>query len=453
MKQFQTVNPYTGAQLAVYERETISEALQKIESFSEMQTRWSELSAEERGERLLHVSERLRQQKNNLALQMCLEMGKPITQATLEIEKCAKSLELFIPLAIPQLAEKKIEAHYKHTIVRPEPYGLVLSIQPWNFPYWQLFRMAAAAWMAGNLVVLKHSDVTAGCAELIEKICQFDDLKLILNLKLSHEDTAEIIKSDAIHMVTLTGSTRAGQEVGAVAGAALKKQIFELGGSDAYIVLPDCDLPNAVQSCVKSRLTNSGQSCIAAKRFYIHESIFENFKGLFLKELSQYKMGNPELPETQIGPLATSKFADDLKRQIQKAISKGAKFTSAGIQVEPKPGFADVGVLDFGQELSAFETEEIFGPVASLYKFQDVQQVIKVINRGPYGLGGAVFTRNLPLAKTVSEQMKVGLFAINTTVQSDARAPFGGMKQSGVGRESSAIGLQEFISWKMIGQN
>lgn len=450
--QFQTINPYTQKQIQTYEYEKLPDVLIKIRKFSEFQKKWSAMTLSERGAHLKKIAVRLQEQKNRLAQQMTDEMGKPIAQSRAEIEKCATGLEKYVDLTSTFQTETTLAAHYPKTVLRAEPYGLIFSIQPWNFPYWQVFRMASAAWMAGNLVVLKHSNITAGCAALIEQICDLDELPLILNVRVTHEDAAEIIRAPEIHMVTLTGSTRAGQQIGAVAGATLKKQLFELGGSDAYVVLADAQIDQAVQNCVKSRMTNSGQSCIAAKRFFVHESLFNEFKEKFLIELTKYKMGDPNDVQTQVGPLAANNFVEILQQQLKKAAAEGGVFASVTSANPNEQVFSPMGVLDFGTNLKGFEKEELFGPVAQLYRFQDVNEVIQTINKGIYGLGGAVFTTNLTEAQRVAKAMQVGMVAINSTVQSDARAPFGGAKSSGVGRESGAVGFNEFICWKVIGE-
>lgn len=451
-KQFQTVNPFTKKNIETYQYEKLSDVFIKIKKFSHLQKNWAEMTIQERGAHLKKVAVRLQQQKSRLAQQMTDEMGKPIAQSIAEIDKCAKGLEMYVELTSSLQVETTLAAHYKKTLLRAEPYGLIFSIQPWNFPFWQVFRMASAAWMAGNLVVLKHSNVTAGCAALIEQICDIDNLPLILNVRVTHEDAAEIVRAPEIHMVTLTGSTRAGKQIGAVAGEALKKQLFELGGSDAYVVLGDCKLDEAVKSCVKSRMTNSGQSCIAAKRFFIHDSIFHEFKEKFLTELASYTMGDPNNSKTQTGPLAANSFVQGLKQQIQKATSEGAEFTSVQMQNPDETVFSPMGVLDFGANLRGFEKEELFGPVAQLYKFSDVDAVIRTINDGIYGLGGAVFTQNHQEAVRIANAMQVGMVAINSTVQSDARAPFGGTKSSGLGRESGLVGFNDFVCWKVVGE-
>ena len=450
--QIKTTNPSNQEFLKTYELHSISEAFEKIRAFASRQEKWKEVSVEKRAQTIKKIAQQLRTQKDLLAKQATLEMGKPITQSLAEVEKCAGALETMADLASKNLHQKEVQAHYRKTIVRPEPYGLVFSIQPWNFPYWQALRMAACAWMAGNLVVLKHSGIVAGCAELIEKISEVDGQKLLLNLRLAHTDTAEVIKSPLIQAVTFTGSTTGGKNIAAAAGGALKKCVLELGGSDAYIVLPDCDLELAVKTCVQARLINSGQSCIAGKRFFVHDQIFIEFKKRFKETMQTYKIGDPLKPETQVGPLAAAKFVQQLQEQTKRANFAGAKLEWIEHQLPAGGYFNHLGILDFGSNLKVFENEEVFGPVASLYRFTDLQEVIQVINGGPFGLGSGIFTQDISMAEKISQQINVGTFVINTFVQSDARVPFGGVKESGIGREMGLEGLHDFVAWKVVGE-
>ena len=448
---FKTINPSDQSVLAEYSFHSREEAFDQIQKFSDLQNDWKNFKIEDRAIAVKKVASQLRVQKNQLARQATLEMGKPISQALSEIEKCAVALETIADLAVENLKDKEVQAHYKKTLIRPEPYGLIFSIQPWNFPYWQVLRMAACAWMAGNLIVLKHSNEVAGCADLLEKICTIQNKKLLLNLRLTHLDAAEMIKLPFIRAVTFTGSTSAGKKIAEIAGSYLKKCILELGGSDAYIVMPDCDLDLAVKTCVQSRLINSGQSCIAAKRFFVHEQIFFPFKNKFMDTLKTYKIGDPLQEETQVGPLAAPRFLQTLLEQTKRARMAGAKLDWTEINLPSKGNYSQLGILDFGSALKVFENEEVFGPIGSLYRFTDLNEVIQVVNAGPFGLGAAIFTKDLKLAEKVSQEMQCGTFVVNTLVQSDANAPFGGVKESGLGREMGLEGLHDFVSWKVVG--
>lgn len=449
--QFSTTNPYTQKTLVSYQYDSLLKVQDLIKKQSDMLNSWKNETLEFRAQCLKEISTRIKNKKNQLALQATIEMGKPITQSTLEVEKCANAFEQIADLALEHIKVSKVTAHFEETFLKPEPYGLILSIQPWNFPYWQVLRMAACALVTGNLIVLKHSDLVAGCAELIEELTTVRNYKLILNIKLTHADIAEVIKLPAIKMLTFTGSTKAGQHIGAIAGQYLKKQILELGGSDAYVILPDCNLELAAQICARSRLINSGQSCIAGKRFYIHAEIYSEFKNLFIANLQKAKQGDPELSSTTVGPLANIQFVEKIKNQLQQIQKLGGQYTE--VQKAAGQNFLSLGIVECDHSLSLFEDEEIFGPIALFYKFTDISAVVEAVNNGPFGLGGGIFTRNIELAKNIASQFEVGTFAINSYVQSDARVPFGGTKMSGLGREMGPQGLHDFISWKAIGIN
>jgi succinate-semialdehyde dehydrogenase/glutarate-semialdehyde dehydrogenase len=448
---YTTINPYDQSLLQNYEHHSLQDSFKKISVLSDQQKIWRNKPVHERALVINCLAGILRSKKEILAKQCMLEMGKPLKQGIAEVEKCAKTLEMIGTMATEQLKNQKIDAHYTETVLIPEPHGLVFSIQPWNFPYWQLFRMAACAWMAGNLVVLKHAEAVSGCAQLIEEVCAETGEALLVNLRLTHDDAAAVIRSRWISLVTLTGSTRAGKQIGKVAGEALKKQVLELGGSDAYIVMPDCDIEISATACAQARLTNSGQSCIAAKRFFVHESIYDKFRHLFLQNLKKAKLGHPSEADVQIGPMAAKKFADEIKRQINLALDTGAEFIEAQAPFENRPGFAPVGILDFGTKLNAFENEEVFGPVACFYKFKNVDDVVTAVNEGPYGLGGGIYSTDEAEALRIASLMEVGTFTVNTWVQSDARVPFGGRKESGLSYELGSMGLNEFVHWKVIG--
>ncbi|MFN8791278.1 MAG: aldehyde dehydrogenase family protein [Bdellovibrionales bacterium] len=447
---FQTFNPSTQEALQSYEYHRLEVALRELETFQTHQETWARQSLETRASRLREVAERLLSRREELARQASLEMGKPLSQAQAEVEKCARALQTLADLGVKALAPQEVAAHYRKTWLVPEPLGLILSVQPWNFPYWQLFRMAAGAWMAGNLVVLKHADLVAGCAQLIESVTNEGfDTHLILNLRLTHDEAAQVLGASQVRAVTLTGSTQAGRKIAEIAGRHLKKCVLELGGSDAYLVAADCDLESTVKICVQARLINSGQSCIAGKRFFVEEKIFDRFREAFLNEMRKLRRGSPFDSSTQVGPLAASRFVDALEAQIRKAQSEGAQFFATA---EREGNYSRQGLLDFGDNLTGFESEEIFGPVALLYRVRDWDRVIQVLNHGPFGLGGGAFTTNLKWGHEMARRLQVGTFVLNQFVQSDPRVPFGGTRDSGFGREMGSQGLFEFVSWKVVGE-
>jgi succinate-semialdehyde dehydrogenase/glutarate-semialdehyde dehydrogenase len=448
---FQTTNPTTGKTLQDYGYLSLDEAFRRVQILSVHQRNWESLSLEERRQYLLEIASRLRAQKQKLATQATLEMGKPLAAALTEIEKSASALEELSELALRTLEKRDVSSHYERAWVQPEPFGIIFSIQPWNFPYWQVFRLASSAWMSGNVIALKHSDEVAGCAELIEEICQVGQIQILKNFRLRDEDSAEIMRSRWIQAITVTGSNRTGKKVAALAGASLKKCVLELGGSDAYIILADADLDLAVKTLAQARVANSGQSCIAAKRFFVHESIFTDFKTRLKREMGKYTLGNPLDPLTQLGPLAGKRHLDHLFDQLKRAQAFGAKLDWSDLDLPSHGYFARPGILDFGLALSAFSDEEIFGPVASVYRFDLLSEVLETLNNGCYGLGGGIFTRDLALAEEVAKRVQVGNFVINSFVQSDPRLPFGGVKESGLGRELGVAGLLEFVNWKVVG--
>lgn len=447
--KFKTVNPYTNQELKEYSYHSLKETWEILKTLQETQNNWAELSPSSRGPILKNMASNFEAEKEVLARQASLEMGKPISSARAEVEKSIRALMTLAEIAPQVLKEKKVQAHYSETSIVPEPMGIIFSIQPWNFPYWQVLRMAATSLMAGNVILLKHSDQVAGCAELLEKICDRSEYQLLKSVRLTHENAARVIESPLVNMITFTGSTQGGRSVAQSAGRALKKCVLELGGSDAYIIMKDADLPNAIKQCALARLVNTGQSCVAGKRFFVHQDIKEKFLEGFLKAMKEFKKGDPLEEETQLGPLAQTRFHQQLLEQVERAAQLGAKLLIA--QKEEAP-FSPVGVLDFGPDLRGFEDQEIFGPMALLYEFDNVEDVIEVVNQGPFGLGGGVFTLNLQEAQRISSRVRVGSFAINTSTQSDPRLPFGGVRESGYGREMGIEGVMDFVSHKVIGR-
>lgn len=448
---FFTYDPFQQKQLQAYEYDSEAVIQSKLRQLQESQKTWGELSVVERAKYVRELAQRVSLCKERLATQASREMGKPISQSRTEVEKCVFALKSIAELAPEVLKSRSGESRYKATCVYPEPLGVVFSIQPWNFPYWQILRMAACAWMAGNVILLKHSNVVAGCAELLEQVLKREGEKpLLLSSHMTHEQAALVMNSKLVQAVTFTGSTRGGRQVAQAAGYGLKKCVLELGGNDAYIVMADCDLEHAVKTCVQSRIINSGQSCIAGKRFFIDERIFKKFLELFTIEMRKQSSGNPFEEDVQVGPLAQPQFVESFEKQIQNAKDLGAEF----IETFSRDGnFSSRGVLNFSDNLKAFEEEEVFGPVALMYRFKDVDHLIEVLNEGPFGLGAGIMTQDMQLAESVAQRVRVGTFVVNNFVQSDPRIPFGGTKDSGFGREMGAEGLCDFVSWKVVGKN
>lgn len=447
---FETANPYTLKKIKSYQYLTLAEARTKIDKLVQNQKKWSAKTLSQRLDFLKKVAVKFETNQKKLATQMSLEMGKPIRQSTIEVAKCIQALKEIEEVATLVVAPQRFSAHYKNVTLLPQAYGVVLSVQPWNFPYWQVVRMSVSAMVSGNVVALKHSDIVAGCAELLEEMFTFEDISVLQNLTLSHEDTAEVISWPQVQMVTFTGSTKGGAAVASVAAKNLKKSVLELGGSDAYLVLADADLKLAVSEILKSRMVNTGQSCICAKRVYVHKSLCEKFKEMFLAAMSEMKSGDPLANDTEVGPLAHIKFVEQLHQQIENAKQLGGAFVEVVNQSTQHKGFAKMGLIDFAENLRAHQDIEIFGPVINFFSFEKVQDVVDVLNEGPFALGAGVFTADVSLARQLAESVQVGNFVINDYLKTGTKVPFGGRKSSGYGFEMGQKGVEEFICWKVV---
>lgn len=447
---FNTTNPYTNQIIKSYQYDSFETAMVKVDLARQQQKIWSYLSLAERIQILKKISEKFVTHADVLAAQMCLEMGKPIRQAQDEIRKCVDTLSGIQEVAERVMVSSTTHAHYNQVVLSPEPYGLVLSVQPWNFPFWQVVRMAVGALVAGNLVLLKHSDLVAGCAEILESLFSVDDFKLVVNLVLTHEDTLRVLADPKINMLTFTGSVDGGSIVAAQAARHLKKSVLELGGSDAYLVLQDADIDLAVSLIIKSRFLNSGQSCICAKRVFVHESISVRFKNELLEKIKKLNVGDPSKIETDIGPLAHLKFVEQIRHHIAAAEKIGGVFHGVEFAEKYASHFSPIGLIDFNSKISAFQDIEIFGPVLAFYTFLDVEPVLEVINSGPFGLGGGVFSADPDCAHKLAKKINVGTVVINNFVQTGVKVPFGGRRKSGYGYELGEQGLNEFINWKVI---
>ncbi len=449
----QSINPTTGKLIQSYPEmtgKTLPGILQKTQNAFES-WRWSEFP--ERSRKMKKAAEILRARKEDLASLMAQEMGKPVTQGRAEIEKCAFACDYFAEGARRFLADETIPTEAARSFVTFQPLGVVLAIMPWNFPFWQVFRFAAPALMAGNAAILKHASNVTGCALTIEKIFQEAGFPsdLFRSLVLGSDQVGRIIDHPVIKAVTLTGSTRAGKEVASRAGRALKKTVLELGGSDPYLIFPDADLKAAVEQCVSSRLVNSGQSCIAAKRFIVPKAIQKQVEELFVTVMKSKRMGDPLKETTQVGPLAREDLRRELHGQVARSIKKGARLLLGG-EIPGTPGaFYPPTVLSHVQKgMPAYE-EEIFGPVAAIIPVKDEEEALKVANDSSFGLGAAIFTKDLKRAEELaSRHLEAGLCFVNAFVRSDPRLPFGGIKESGYGRELSDFGIREFVNVKTV---
>lgn len=448
-----SVNPATGTLIKEYELMSDEEIASIIEDIYEGQKSWSAKSFAHRAETLQKAGDILKDRKKELAKLMAKEMGKPLNQGVSEAEKCAWVCAYYAENAEAFLNDEPLESDASKSFVHFEPMGAILAIMPWNFPFWQLFRFAAPALMAGNSAVLKHSSNVSGCALEIEQILHKAGVpKNVFRTLIADNDQAgKVIENEHIKAVTLTGSTRAGKAVAKKAGSQIKKTVLELGGSDPYVVLSDADVTKAAETCVTSRLINSGQSCIAAKRFIVVADVYDQFVNTVVDLMKAKKVGAPDEEDVDVGPMARKDLRDDLHEQVMKSINAGAECILGGTVPEKDGAFYPPTVLvDVGKGMPAYD-EELFGPVASIIKVKDEDEAIAAANDTDFGLGAAVFSNDVERAqKIAAEKLQAGCCFVNEFVKSDPRLPFGGIKQSGYGRELSQFGIREFVNIKTV---
>jgi succinate-semialdehyde dehydrogenase/glutarate-semialdehyde dehydrogenase len=448
----QSVNPATGELIRQYDEwssEQLKAALERAQSAFEV---WSAQPLSERSARLRRIAEELGRNKTELSTLMTREMGKPITQSEAEIDKCIWVCEYFADNAERLLAPRSVETEARSSYVRFEPLGPILAVMPWNFPFWQVFRFGAPALAAGNVVLLKHASSVQGCAFAIEETLRRAGMAegVLTALVANEEQAGQLIDNPAIAAVTLTGSVRAGRAVGGQAGRSVKKSVLELGGSDPFIVLADADLDAAVQAAVTSRAINTGQSCIAAKRFIVEASIAERFEQAFVDRFAKLKLGNPLERDTDLGPLAREDLIEVLDQQVRESTRLGAKLILGGSRLERPGSFYPATVLtEVRPGMPAFD-QETFGPVAAFSRASDPEQALQLANRSCYGLGASIWTTDLRRAEELARRTQSGYVAINAIVKSDPRLPFGGIKASGYGRELGSFGLHEFVNIKTV---
>jgi len=448
----QSRNPANGAVIGEYSHHSPAEVDAALDAAKRAQSGWRRVPVAERVELLAALARELRADKDRYARLITEEMGKPITEAGAEIEKCALTCDYYARNAPEFLADETIESNASHSGIVFDPLGVVLAIMPWNYPFWQFFRFAAPALAAGNGAILKHASNVPGCAMEIEKLAMRAGAPegLVSNLLIASRDVADLIADDRIAAVTLTGSTEVGQIVASQAGAALKKQVLELGGSDAFIVLADADLEAAAETAVKARCINVGQSCVNAKRFIVEESVAERFVELFADGMSKLRIGDPMDVQTQIGPMARGNLRDELHDQVERSVAGGAKAVLGGTPLEGDGCYYAPTVLDRVTPDQVAFREELFGPVASVIRARDAEHAVALANDCEFGLGAAVWTTDLDRARAMSRDIEAGAVFVNGMVASDPRLPFGGIKKSGYGRELGALGIREFTNIKTI---
>ena len=452
MVGMKSVDPSSGEVVGNWEEHTLQQLDNALVTARDAYHLWREEPIAERAGHLKRVATRLRENRGELALLMTREMGKPVTQAESEVEKCAWACEHFAENAPRYLAEEPVKTEASYSAVRCDPLGPILSIMPWNFPLWQVFRFAAPALMAGNTVLLKHAEGVAGCSLAIER--QFAAAGfppgVFTSLLVSHDAVDRLIAHPVVAAVTLTGSVRAGRAVAASAGRHLKKCVLELGGSDPFIVLADADLNEAVEVAAKARTINSGQSCIAAKRFIVEESIAERFEEAFAERMKKLRVGDPKNRETEIGPLARLDLRDALHAQVMDAVDQGARLLTGGKPLEGAGFFYPPTVLSgVVPGMRAFD-EETFGPVAAITRADHADHAVRLANHSPFGLGASIWTRNVDRGRDLARRIHAGSVFVNSMVVSDPRLPFGGIKDSGYGRELGRDGIRELVNIKTV---
>lgn len=450
---FATFDPATGRPLRTHRPHTARGVERTLAQADRAFAAWRALSFAARARHLRAVARELRRSAEDYAALITAEMGKPVTQARAEVEKCALNCDYFAAHAAAILADERPAGAPAHRYVTYQPLGVVLAIMPWNFPFWQAFRAAAPALMAGNTMVLKHATNVTGCARAIERVFARAGVPrgVFATLVLDGAQTEPLVDDRRIAMITLTGSTAVGRRVAARAGAAMKPGVFELGGSDAYVVLADADLAAAAALCAESRLYNTGQSCVAAKRLIVVERVRARFEALLVAEMAARRAGDPRDPATQLGPLAREDLRAELHAQVTRSVRAGARLLLGGQMPGGRGWFYPATVLTGVRPGMAAFDEELFGPVAAVVPARDERHALTLANATPFGLGAAVFTRKRKRGERLARTaLRAGNAFVNEFVRSHPTLPFGGVGLSGHGRELGAWGLREFTNVKVI---
>ncbi|GGE50535.1 succinate-semialdehyde dehydrogenase [Agaricicola taiwanensis] len=447
-----SINPATGQEIARFDLHTKDDVEQALSAAAAAQAAWREKDISERVKLLTSIAKVLRANKDRYADMIVREMGKPIVEAEAEIEKCAFNCDFYAEAAPRFLGDEKVEANASESLVVFDPLGVVLAIMPWNYPFWQFFRFAAPAFAAGNGSILKHANNVPECALACEEIVREAGAPegLFKTLLIDHKLIEGMINDDRIAAVTLTGSTEVGAIVAGQAGKALKKQVLELGGSDPFIVLEDADIDEAAKVAVKARFTNVGQSCINAKRFIVVDSIADRFVEAFVKGVKELKVGDPTERDTKIGPMARGNLRDTLHEQVERTVTAGGKLLTGGKPAEGPGFFYLPTVLDNVEPGMAAACEETFGPAAAIIRVKNEDEAIKLANSIEFGLGSAIWSKNITRARKLARRIEAGAVFINGMVASDPRLPFGGIKKSGYGRELGSFGIREFVNIKTV---
>lgn len=451
----QSVNPVNGKIIKSYKEDTEIKLARKIEQTHKAWLGWRDSSFAERQLLMNKLAAQLTLTREHLAGLMAVEMGKPLKDGLAEIDKCAAVCTYYAKNGEAFLNHQLVKTEAAKSYVSFQPLGVVLAVMPWNFPFWQVFRFLAPALMAGNCGVLKHASNVPGCALAIEQLVKDAGFPVYVfqTLMIGSKAVAKVVEHPMVKAVTLTGSTEAGKIVAAQAGRLLKKTVLELGGSDPYLVLEDADLELAATTCASSRLINNGQSCIAAKRFIVDKKIEREFNRLFVDKIKQRKTGDPFETGTDLGPMARADLRDELHQQVLKNIEMGAKCILGGRipTIKGKHAYYEPTVLTGIKKGMPAYSEELFGPVASILTARNTAHAVSLANDTSFGLGAAVFTRNEQLGEDIAEtQLQAGSCFVNSLVKSDPRLPFGGINQSGYGRELGMFGIHEFVNIKTV---
>ena len=448
----ESINPTSGALLRRFEPHTPEEVDRRLDSAQTAFLGWKQTPFAERTAYMKRAAELLETEKARWGELMTVEMGKPIGAALAEAEKCAWVCRYYAENAEGFLADEPVQTDASRSFVRYQPLGAVLAVMPWNFPFWQVFRFAAPALMAGNVALLKHASNVPQCALAIQEIFQHAGFPegTFQTLLIGSSRVAALVADARVRAVTLTGSEAAGVGIGRAAGAELKKVVLELGGSDPFLVLPSANLETAATTAVKARTINNGQSCIAAKRFLVHQDVAAEFEGRFVEQMSTLKIGDPMDPSTEVGPLATPAIRTEVHEQVRKTIAAGARLLLGGRPLDRPGNFYAPTVLSDVPAGSPGAEEEIFGPVASLFRFGSLEEGLALANATRFGLGASAWTNDPAEREQLISGIAAGAVFVNGRVKSDPRLPFGGVKRSGFGRELSVHGIREFVNVKTV---
>ena len=450
MSSFVSINPTTGKTLKTYRYAPLSQLQTILKQSQKAFLKWKTISITDRIALLAKVGKQLRTHKEAYARMITLEMGKLYTEAIAEVEKCALACEYFCDHAADFLKEEYIQTDNKQSYLRFDPLGTILAIMPWNFPFWQVFRFCVPALLVGNTVLLKHSRVVPGCALMLEKL--FTDAgfpkDVFQNVFTDEQGVAHLIPN--VQGVTLTGSVAAGRTVAERCGKHIKKFVLELGGSDPFVVLQDADVAKAAQTAVKARFLNCGQSCIAAKRFIVVKDHMKTFTESIVQTVEQFVVGNPLEAETTLGPLVREEQVKKLDKQVKQAVKQGARILHGGKKLSREGFFYAPTVLGNVKPTNVVMKEEVFGPVLPIAAVKDDVEALRVANNSSFGLGASIWTQDIKKGERFARDLEAGFVAINGMVKSDPRLPFGGVKQSGIGRELSRYGLLEFCNIKTV---